>query len=63
MESPTPKSIFSTPHQEASNDAPTPVDKDNIEEDDLLVVDLVDYIVSPKHSSMDVNVITFFGRL
>jgi hypothetical protein len=51
---PTPKSGPSTPHQDASDDVPTPM-----EEDDLLGEDLVDYEASPEHPGMDVNVITF----
>jgi hypothetical protein len=35
------------------------MDEDNIEEDDLLREDLVDYGASPEHPGMDVNVITF----
>jgi hypothetical protein len=35
------------------------VDKNNIEDDDLLGEDLVDYRAKPKHAGMDVNVITF----
>jgi hypothetical protein len=41
-------------HQDTSNDLSTPM-----EEDDLLEEDLVDYEASPEHPSMDVNVITF----
>jgi hypothetical protein len=37
------------PHQEASKDTPTPMDEDNIEEDDLLCGDLFDYGASPEH--------------
>jgi hypothetical protein len=37
-----PKSRSSTPHHEASNNVPTPLDEDNVEEDDLLGEDLVD---------------------
>jgi hypothetical protein len=44
----TPKSRPSAPHQDASDDVPTPV-----EEDDLLGENLVDY------EGMDINVITF----
>jgi hypothetical protein len=51
---PTPESEPSTPHQDASDDVPTPM-----EEDDLLGEDLVDYEASPEHPGMDVNVITF----
>jgi hypothetical protein len=40
--------------QNTSNDAPTP-----IEEDDLVGEDLVDYRATPEHSGMDVNVIMF----
>jgi hypothetical protein len=40
--------------QNASNDAPTPM-----EEDDLLGEDLVNYGATPEHSGMDVNVIMF----
>jgi hypothetical protein len=35
------------------------MDKDNIEEDELLGEDLVDYGASPEQAGMDVNVITF----
>jgi hypothetical protein len=35
------------------------MEEDNIEEDDLLGEDLVDYEASPGHTGMDVNVITF----
>jgi hypothetical protein len=35
------------------------MDEDNIEEDDLLGEDLVDYRASPEHPGVDVNVITF----
>jgi hypothetical protein len=55
----TPKSGPSAPHQEACNDAPTPMDEDNIEEDDLLGEHLVDYEASPEHLGIDVNVIKF----
>jgi hypothetical protein len=47
------------PQQEASDNALAPMDKDNIEEDDLLVEDLVNYEASLDHADMDVNVITF----
>jgi hypothetical protein len=40
--------------QNTSNDAPIPM-----EEDDLLGEDLVDYEATPEHSGMDVNVIMF----
>jgi hypothetical protein len=50
----TPKSGPSAPHQDASDDVPTPM-----EEDELLAEDLVDYEASPEHPGMDVNVITF----
>jgi hypothetical protein len=56
---PTPESEMSAPHQDASNDVPAPMDEENIEEDDLLGEDLVEYGASPEHSGMDVNVITF----
>jgi hypothetical protein len=49
----------SAPHQEASNNAPTLMDEDNIDEDDVLGEDLVDFRAMPEHSGMDVNVITF----
>jgi hypothetical protein len=55
----TPESRPSTPHQEASNDAPTPMDEDNVEGDNLLGEALVDYGASLEHLGMDVNVITF----
>jgi hypothetical protein len=51
---PTPESGPSAPHQDASDDVPTPM-----EEDDLLGEDLVDYEASPEHPCMDINVITF----
>jgi hypothetical protein len=51
---PTPESGPSAPHQEASDDVPTPM-----EGDDLLGEDLVNYDASPERPSMDVNVITF----
>jgi hypothetical protein len=51
---PTPESGPSALHQDTSNDVPTPM-----EEDDLLEEDLVDYEASPKHPGMDINVITF----
>jgi hypothetical protein len=35
------------------------MDEENIEEDDLLGGDLVNYGASPEHLGMDVNVITF----
>jgi hypothetical protein len=41
-------------HQDTSNNVPTPM-----EEDDLLEEDLVDYEASPEHTGMDINVITF----
>jgi hypothetical protein len=44
----------SAPHQDASDDVPTPM-----EEDDLLREDLVDYEASLERLGMDVNVITF----
>jgi hypothetical protein len=44
----------SAPHQNPSNNVPTPM-----EEDDLLGEDLVDYEATLGHSGMDVNVITF----
>jgi hypothetical protein len=50
---------LSAPHQEASNDVPTPVDEDKNEKDDLLGEDLVDYGTSPEHLGIEVNVITF----
>jgi hypothetical protein len=50
----TPESGPSAPHQDASNDVPTPM-----EEDDLIGEDLVDYEASPEHPGMDINVITF----
>jgi hypothetical protein len=53
-DSPTPESRPSALYQDTSNDAPTPM-----EEDDLLGEDLVDYEASPEHPGMDVNVITF----
>ena len=56
---PTPESGPSAAHQESSNDTPAPMDEDNVEEDDLLGDDLVDYEASPEHPGMDINVITF----
>jgi hypothetical protein len=50
----TPVSGPSAPHQDASDNVPTPM-----EEDDLLGEDLVDYEASPERPGMDVNVITF----
>jgi hypothetical protein len=49
----------SVPHQNASNNAPTPIEEDKTEEDDLLAEDLVDYGTSPEHQGMDVDVIMF----
>jgi hypothetical protein len=49
----------SVPHHNASNDAPTPMEEDNTEEDDLLGEELVHYGASPEHQGMDVNVIMF----
>jgi hypothetical protein len=51
---PTPESGPSAPHQDASDDVPTPMVEDN-----LLAEDLVDYEASPDHPCMDINVITF----
>jgi hypothetical protein len=51
---PTLESGPSTLRQDTPNDAPTP-----IEEEDLLREDLVDYGATPEHSGMDVNVIMF----
>jgi hypothetical protein len=51
---PPPEFGPSAPHQDASDDVPTPM-----EEDDLLGEDLVDYEASPERPGMDVNVITF----
>lgn len=48
----------STPCQKAFDDAPAPMEEDNIGEYDLLGDDLVDYGASPEHPVMDVNVIT-----
>jgi hypothetical protein len=53
------ESKLSVPLHNASNDAPTPMEKDNTEEDDLLGEELVDYGASPEHLGMDVNVIMF----
>jgi hypothetical protein len=44
VDRPTPESGPSAPHQDASDDVPTPM-----EEDDLLGEDLVDYEASPEH--------------
>jgi hypothetical protein len=44
----------SAPHQDTSNDVPTPM-----EENDLLGEDLVDYETSPEYPGMNVNAITF----
>jgi hypothetical protein len=46
---PTLQTEPSTPRQKASNGVPTPMEEDNIEEDDLLGEDLVDYGASPEH--------------
>jgi hypothetical protein len=54
VDRPTPESEPSAPHQDASDDVPTPM-----EEDDLLGEDLVDYEASPERPGMDVNVIKF----
>jgi hypothetical protein len=51
---PTHESGPSAPHQDASDDVPTPM-----EEDDLLGEDPVDYEASLERPGMDVNVITF----
>jgi hypothetical protein len=51
---PTIESKSSALRQDTSNDAPTPM-----EEDDLLGKDLVNYGATPEHSGMDVNVIMF----
>jgi hypothetical protein len=51
---PNPESRPSAPHQDASDDVPTPM-----KEDDLLGEDLVDYEASLERPGMDVNVITF----
>jgi hypothetical protein len=51
---PTPEFGPFAPHQDASDDVPTPM-----EEEDLLGEDLVDYEASPERPGMDVNVITF----
>jgi hypothetical protein len=53
---PTLESGPSAPHQDASDDVPTPM-----EEDDLLGEDLVDYEASPERPGIDVNIITFFA--
>jgi hypothetical protein len=50
----TPESGPSAPHQDTSDDVPTPM-----EEDDLLGEDLVDYKASLERPGMGVNVITF----
>jgi hypothetical protein len=49
----------SVPHQNAFNDAPTPMEEENTKEDDLLGEDLVNYGASPEDPCMDVNVIMF----
>jgi hypothetical protein len=54
VDRPTLESRPSTLRQDTSNDAPTPM-----EEDDLLREDLVDYGATPEHSGMNVNVIIF----
>jgi hypothetical protein len=51
---PPPEFGPSAPHQDASNDVPTPMEEDN-----LLGEDLVDYEASLERPGMDVNVITF----
>jgi hypothetical protein len=47
------------PHQNASDNAPTPIKEDKTKEDNLLAEDLVDYGTLPEHQGMDVNVIMF----
>jgi hypothetical protein len=47
------------PHQNASDDAPTPIEEDKTDGDDLLGEDLVDYGTSLEYPGMDVNVIMF----
>jgi hypothetical protein len=54
MDRPTPESGPSALCQDASKDAPIPMEEDN-----LLEEDLVDYGATPEHSGMDVNVIMF----
>jgi hypothetical protein len=54
MDRPTPESGPSALRQDTSNDAPTPM-----QEDDLLREDLVDYGATLDHSGMDINVIMF----
>jgi hypothetical protein len=56
IDRPTPESGPFALRQDTSNDAPTPM-----EEDDMLREDLVDYGATPEHSGMDVNVIMFFA--
>jgi hypothetical protein len=51
---PTLESGSAALHQNTSDDAPVPM-----EEDDLLGEDLVDYGAMPEHLGMDVNVIMF----
>jgi hypothetical protein len=53
------ESRLSALHQNAFDDAPTPMEEDNTEEDDLMEEDMVDYGATPKHLGMDVNVIMF----
>jgi hypothetical protein len=52
---PTLESGPSALRQNTSNDAPTPMEEDN-----LLREDLVDYEATPEHSGMDINVIMLF---
>jgi hypothetical protein len=54
VDSPTLESRPSALRQSTSNDAPIPM-----EEDDLMEEDLVDYETTPEHSGMDINVIMF----
>jgi hypothetical protein len=54
MDRPTPEYEPSTLCQDSPNDAPTPM-----EENDLLGEHLVDYGATPEHPGMDVNVIMF----
>ena len=59
VDCPTLESGPSAPCQNASDDAPTPMEEDNTEQEDPLGEDLVDYVASPEQPYMDVNIIMF----